>query len=927
VLKDYPLINLTINSLAIILKKLPEELAACYNRILEKIPLNPPELRSSFFTALKWIALAQRPLYVEEVAEACMINASRNSVDTDRSIKSQDIVETLSGLIKLKPKPQTPDNGTLPRRTHVVSLAHFSVQEYLIMNAQISSTPSLGRFEPGLAQTFIAQSCLIYVYVCSLSPQKEQGMDIWPLKDYAWHYWAAHAQATVSCLLGIHIQPDALRLFNEIVFPQLYENPNRLEGRGSVFLALYEEMRRCLSIPKRPALLAALQDPKFPEDYISIIKNGCEFQASKRRPDVMEIMASPEPLLTYGRTYNLLSFEEESMTYIECEFGGKLTLRPLISGPEVIRLLIIHPNPNESAEIQCSLCMDSLHNKPRYTALAYAWGTSTGAIAIFVNGQSCYIRPNLHAALVQLRDKEQPRVVWVDAVCIDMQNLSERGTQVRQMTEVYSGAEEVSVWLGTTEGSSEDRTYYESNEVGRYYPMIADPRVVRKAKSQLQYISKAATDSRFSRNKFRNLDAIFDRRFWKSSWIVQEVVVAKRVVVRLGYQAIDWDDIVDVKQLYEMKVPPILDDYIAQRIGDIRITGGSGPFPFHLGWAAVETLQYLRKEYQNGQELTLPELLNLTRYHYSSDARDKIFAIFSILPPHRRNHELLQPDYSLDISEVYTRAAEYILEVYQNLDILSACPSIPNYYRHSINPDRETRRRKKIPAVAIKAVAEELQYAARSPFPSWVPVWTRDSGLPLAPGVFAPNQIPLFNAGGTKINFRLGTHDDLRVLTTTGMIVDRIGDFKFARADFATARILAYPTSHTDDPQVPTKYPAGQTITEVFWRTLLTDRWISPDDKITRVSLDASGLPHGPMRDEWSLKDTTEARLENDLLCLKPFISAQGRALMMPWDAEPGDIIVILFGGKVPYVLSEDKTEGKYYNLVGEWYVYVSIQV
>jgi len=165
----------------------------------------------------------------------------------------------------------------------------------------------------------------------------------------------------------------------------------------------------------------------------------------------------------------------------------------------------------------------------------------------------------------------------------------------------------------------------------------------------------------------------------------------------------------------------------------------------------------------------------------------------------------------------------------------------------------------------------------------------------------------------------LGTHDDLRVLTITGVIVDRIGDFEFARADFSTARILAYPKSHTDDSQSPTRYPAGQTLTEVFWRTLLTDRWISPAGEITRVSLDASGLPYGPMRDEWSLKDTTEARLEKDLLCLKPFISAQGRALMMPWDAEPGDIIVILFGGKVPYVLSKDEFEGEYYNLVGEW--------
>lgn len=148
------------------------------------------------------------------------------------------------------------------------------------------------------------------------------------------------------------------------------------------------------------------------------------------------------------------------------------------------------------------------------------------------------------------------------------------------------------------------------------------------------------------------------------------------------------------------------------------------------------------------------------------------------------------------------------------------------------------------------------------------------------------------------------------MLTASGMVVDRLGDFSFVKPDFETAQILAFPPKGwLGYLQKPKKYPEGQTMTKVFWRTLLTDRWISPTGEITRASLDASGLPDGLMRNEWDLEDTTKYRLRNDLLCMKPFISAEGRALMIPWDAKPGDVIIVLIDSKVPYVLRKDKME------------------
>jgi hypothetical protein len=667
-----------------------------------------------------------------------MIDVARSSVDTTRFISSRDVVNNLLGLVRIEPPLSGLHQSKLPRQTHTVNLAHFSVQEYLIFYEGLSQPPGLGRFDGALAQTFIAQSCFIYMSACYSGT--DHGMDIWPLKAHAWTYWAAHTQAGKSSIRGIHIQPDALRLFNEIAFPLLYtdSHPGRIVfDMISPSWAAYEEIRKCLPPEQHYDLLDALRDPTFPEDSISHFENGKEYQAFKSKKPHIENYHDESPVHVETR-------RKYPETYYRTQNETKLSNRPLLLDPLTIRLLIVLPNPDKYSLIECHLCSDSLHNKPKYTALAYAWGTSHYNYGIIVNGQSFYVRDNLFAALRELRDAEEPRVFWIDAICIDMENITERSSQVRLMTEVYGSAKQVYVWLGAeplSEQEDSDRSDHIQDDEGhqevdqiRFKERHSDAMYLAQFREALtqydKYISertwidlhhlsplwkqgmekvlKSVRDARYRErrgNWIWKVETIFNQIFWRSCWIVQEVLVAAKVTVRLGSVTIDWEDIPEVRPLYEFLNCPSRKLARYQRIGETRITGIPSTHPFHLGWAAVETLQQLRKRYQAGQELTLPELLNLTRYHYSSDARDKIFAIFSILPEHERNHKLLQPDYSLSLAQVYTKAAEYILGRYQNLDILSVCHGIPPTYKWAINK----------PRVSKKLV-----------FRSWVPNWILD---------------------------------------------------------------------------------------------------------------------------------------------------------------------------------------------------------
>lgn len=92
--------------------------------------------------------------------------------------------------------------------------------------------------------------------------------------------------------------------------------------------------------------------------------------------------------------------------------------------------------------------LDKKSTRVAYEALSYVWGSAELNHEVFVVGRRLRITTNLHVALVQLRSQVSDRIIWIDAVCIDQNNLKERGHQVQQMSKIYREAERVLFWLG-----------------------------------------------------------------------------------------------------------------------------------------------------------------------------------------------------------------------------------------------------------------------------------------------------------------------------------------------------------------------------------------------------------------------------------------------------------------------------------------------
>jgi hypothetical protein len=127
--------------------------------------------------------------------------------------------------------------------------------------------------------------------------------------------------------------------------------------------------------------------------------------------------------------------------------------------PGQIRLFNIELDEGDS--ISGALEVFEHQSAPRYFAQSYVCGEGECDFKITVNGNAHYIKPNLSIALRQtkraLRDsggesgynsQTTCTWLWIDAICIGQDNVTELGMQIRFMNHIYMGAELTFVSLG-----------------------------------------------------------------------------------------------------------------------------------------------------------------------------------------------------------------------------------------------------------------------------------------------------------------------------------------------------------------------------------------------------------------------------------------------------------------------------------------------
>lgn len=113
--------------------------------------------------------------------------------------------------------------------------------------------------------------------------------------------------------------------------------------------------------------------------------------------------------------------------------------------PRQIRLLYLLPG---TGKICFNLESVNLDDDPEYEAISYCWGNAKDTRTVYCEKDSLQITVSLFTALKQLRLPDRPRTLWADAVCINQNDIVEKGTQVKLMSQIYSRTSRILIWLG-----------------------------------------------------------------------------------------------------------------------------------------------------------------------------------------------------------------------------------------------------------------------------------------------------------------------------------------------------------------------------------------------------------------------------------------------------------------------------------------------
>lgn len=127
----------------------------------------------------------------------------------------------------------------------------------------------------------------------------------------------------------------------------------------------------------------------------------------------------------------------------------------LATDTKEIRLLELYPG-TPGDEISCEVRHVRLPDCPDYDTISYVWGDIADRRTIYTDGAQISVPASTVAALRAARLTDTPRMLWIDAICIDQNNLEERSQQVALMREIYSNGGTNLICLGHSDTAAEE---------------------------------------------------------------------------------------------------------------------------------------------------------------------------------------------------------------------------------------------------------------------------------------------------------------------------------------------------------------------------------------------------------------------------------------------------------------------------------------
>ena len=562
-------------------------------------------------------------------------------------------------------------------------------------------------------------------------------------------------------------------------------------------------------------------------------------------------------------------------------------------GKREIRLIVLLPSRDPEAEIRCRLCMEPLDNKPKYEALSYVWGSAENPCSILIDGISFQVTRNLYSALHQLRfsTPKDVRVLWIDALCINQNDVEERNQQVGLMRDIYAGAKETIIWLGP-----------QSNSIAKAFNFVQDFFRGIWPRFDYSFVEQLLEKGDFKMGDvkhLRNLNALllhpshqeewqclrklFSLPWWQRIWTLQEAVVSPQAKMMCGARCLRFA----ILQLFFNIIMVNANAVLESTMGTVKgISRTAGDIMWIVGFYPMFALRI----YRMGEcTVELPMLMKYTALRQATDPRDYVFAMIGLISKSRFGDDRLSIRYDMTVQEVFINTTKHLIRTRRELDVLKLVDTPQGEHECS----------------------DQCKSRKTPDLPSWCPDWQSGSHRTLIDQRFEHEKTNSFNsAQGELIEMPFESAHKSSTLQLKGVAFDRVS--------FITAPVRGRLVEDTvmwwksiEEPNFNKLYVTGCTRKEAFWKTLLTDQ-TTMKERISKDDAKAYPVPPSDADEEKQLIKTTYGVNQ-----LKFFRSYKGYMGLASWNAERDDTVCILLGGDIPFLLR--KASRNLYSLVGGW--------
>jgi hypothetical protein len=522
----------------------------------------------------------------------------------------------------------------------------------------------------------------------------------------------------------------------------------------------------------------------------------------------------------------------------------------------------------------------------QFEAVSYVWGSPDRPMIIWCNGRPLRITHSLFMVLCRLRDPHSPRRLWADGICINQDDVKEKGHQVGFMGKIYQAAQRVLLYAG-----------FDCGEDGE--PLRALLRDV--IDSELQDVDSSAlgtcpwpepddpllTDSRWAAVNRLIRETWFDR-----GWVLREAALARSGLLIWGDHEYDWDEFMLVLVWVTSRASTITGRHI---VDPVYILPHLTVYR-HRHEPSLRAFRVDHEAWKRPQTRERP-LLEYLRFPLSfSDVRDRIYA-FLDLATGSLDGLVLQPNYEIHVDEVFHDFAERYIRAEGDTRILDYVMQFPQ--------------------------------GPQSTLPSWVPRWD----------LIALPDKPYRSIGGNTLwtpqsTFRGPEVIDRATLKVHGVAFDSI---RFLSEPFdkeTTPKNIIGLASVVRNSTDPSPYPAS-TFEQAFFSTLTRNEWTGAretwyQDEAIYVQRLHEHKYH-PSSFEWGPSDQNATRLAFVHECLQKYIqdtrfmiTERGYMGLVPTLAQKGDVCSIIFGCTSPSLLRPTATKSAH-TLLGSAYVLGSL--